>query len=170
MYCRESSPQTKKNSSHRRAILWKSVRGFGGNSQELPPNFSEVAFMWKSADGTHVAQDFQVRKGSRTQLQTSCPKVRKPHFLFRAPLPAEWIFRRRFSPHAWILQGLCREFFCGFLCGFFCPSFKGTEGPKKSTEKNHTKIRDKIHALSMKTHHDKCSAEGLSWYFLAEKP
>ena len=29
----------------------------------------------------------------------------------------------------------------------FCPSFKGTEGPKKSTEKVHTKIHDKIHAL-----------------------
>ena len=36
----------------------------------------------------------------------------------RAPLLAEWIFRRRFSLHAWILQGFCCEFCCGFLCGF----------------------------------------------------
>ena len=30
----------------------KFVGGSEGNFQKLPPNFSEVAFMWKSADGT----------------------------------------------------------------------------------------------------------------------
>ena len=31
--------------------LW--AGGFGGNFQKLPPNFSEVAFMWKSPDATN---------------------------------------------------------------------------------------------------------------------
>ena len=42
----------------------------------------------------------------------------------------------------------------------FCPSFKkGTDGPKKSTEKIATKTHDKIRALGMKIHYDECSAE-----------
>ena len=49
--------QTKKNSSHRRAILWRTFwevfGGSGGNFQKFPPNFSEVAFMWKSPDAKH---------------------------------------------------------------------------------------------------------------------
>ena len=32
----------------------KFVRGFGGHFQKLPPDFSEVAFMWKSPDATHL--------------------------------------------------------------------------------------------------------------------
>ena len=47
----------------------------------------------------------------------------------------------------------------------FCPSFKGTEGPKKSIEKNDTKIHDKIHALRMNIHYEECSAEGEKWSF-----
>ena len=31
----------------------KFVEGCGGNFQKLSPNFSEVAFMWKSPDATH---------------------------------------------------------------------------------------------------------------------
>ena len=57
------------------------------------------------------------------------------------------------------LPSVCREFCCGFFLWIVCPSFKGTEGPKKSTEKVPTKIHDKIHALRMKIHHEECSAE-----------
>ena len=31
----------------------KFVGGFAGNFQKLPPNFSEVAFTWKSPDAMH---------------------------------------------------------------------------------------------------------------------
>ena len=82
---------------------------------------------------------------------------------FRAPLPAEWIFRHRFSRHACISQRFCREFRCGFLCGFSVLCLKGQRAPRNPHQKNHTKIHNKIHALRMKIHHDECSAEGQSW-------
>ena len=61
---------------------------------------------------------------------------------FRVTRPAEWILRCRFSLHAWILQGFCREFCRGFLCGFSVLRLKGRKAPKKSIEKIHTKIHD----------------------------
>ena len=36
----------------------------------------------------------------------------------RAPLLAEWIFRRRFSLHAWILQGFVVSFAVDFSVDF----------------------------------------------------
>ena len=62
----------------------------------------------------------------------------RPHFahIHRAPLPVEWIFRRRFSLHAWILQGFCREFCCGFLCGFlYILRLKGQKAPRNPQKK-----------------------------------
>ena len=35
-----------------------------------------------------------------------------------ADIPAEWIFRRRFSLPAWILQGFCRDFVVNFAVDF----------------------------------------------------
>ena len=34
-------------------LLRSLLGGFGGNFQKLPPNFSECASMWKSANETH---------------------------------------------------------------------------------------------------------------------
>ena len=84
----------------------------------------------------------------------------------RAPLPAKWIFRRLFSLHAWILQGLLSWILQWISLWIFCPSFKGMDGPKKSTENIHTKVHDKINALRMKMYHDECSAEGQSWGYV----
>ena len=70
---------------------------------------------------------------------------------YRAPLPAEWIFRRCFSLNAWILQGFCREFCCGFLCGFSVLRLKGRKAPRNPQKKIHSRIYDKIHALGMKS-------------------
>ena len=75
------------------------------------------------------------------------------------PLPAEWIFQRRFPLHAWILQGFCC---CGFLCGFSVLRLKGRKTPRNPQKKIHTKIHDNIHALRMKIHDDGYSAEGQS--------
>ena len=108
----------------------------------------------------------EVRAFKGREREKNATTITTRHDDFRAPLPAEWIFRRRFSLLAWILQGFCRELCCGFFfLWIFFPSFKGTKGPKKSKEKIHTKIHDKIHALRMKTHHDDCSAQGQSWQF-----
>ena len=51
------------------------------------------------------------------------------------PLPAEWIFQRRFSLHAWILQGCCSEFCCGFLSGFSVLRLKGRKAPRNPQKK-----------------------------------
>ena len=83
--------------------------------------------------------------------------------IYQAPLTAEWIFRCRFSLHAWILQGFSREFCCGFLCGFSVLRFNGRKAPK-NPQKNSHKYPWQIHALRMKIHQDECSAEGQSWH------
>ena len=64
----------------------------------------------------------------------------------RAPLPAEWIFRCRFSLHVWILQAFCREFCCGFSVEFL--SFVQREGrPQEIHRENSHKNSWHIHAL-----------------------
>ena len=52
----------------------KFVGGFEGDFQKLPPNFSEVAFMWKSPDAMHFRATSQKFPSEPPELLRSCSR------------------------------------------------------------------------------------------------
>ena len=55
----------------------KFVGGFGGNFQKLRPNFSEVAFMWRSPDARHFgATSEKIPPKTPTNFSEVAPEVR----------------------------------------------------------------------------------------------
>ena len=68
----------------------KLVGGFGGNFQKLPPNFSEVAFMWKPADGTHFGATSGKFASEPPELLRSCSRS-PPCGAHGSSLSCRWI-------------------------------------------------------------------------------
>ena len=52
----------------------KFVGGLGGNFQKLPPNLSEVGFMWKSPDATHSGATSYKFASEPPELLRSCSR------------------------------------------------------------------------------------------------